>query len=55
MTFKRFDEYVSSFVKIDDRTLIAASGEGTIQNFDLRMRRPDIQSEVGGNFMFIIE
>ena len=43
MTFKRFDEYVSSFLKID---LIAASGEGTIQSFDLRHKKPDIQSEM---------
>jgi len=46
MTFKRFEEYVSSFVTIDSKTLVAASGEGTIQSFDLRMRKPDIQSEV---------
>jgi len=46
MTFKRFDEYVSSFLKIDDHHLIASSGEGTIQSFDLRQKRPDIQSEV---------
>jgi len=46
MTYKRFDEYVSSFLKIDDKTLIAASGEGTIQSFDLRQRKPDIQSEM---------
>jgi WD40 repeat protein len=46
MTFKRFDEYVSSFIKMDDRTLVAASGEGTIQSFDLRQRKPDIQSEM---------
>ena len=46
MSFKRFDEYVSSFLKIDDRILLAASGEGTIQSFDLKQRKPDIQSEV---------
>jgi len=46
MTFKRFDEFVSSFLKIDEHHLIAASGEGTIQSFDLRHKRPDIQSEV---------
>ena len=46
MTFKRFEEYVSSFLKIDDHHLIASSGEGTIQSFDLRQKRPDIQSEM---------
>ena len=46
MTYKRFDEYVSAFLKMDDNHLLASSGEGTIQSFDLRTRRPDIQSEV---------
>jgi len=46
MTFKRFDEFVSSFCKVDDKTLLASSGEGTVQSFDLRYRKPDIQSEV---------
>eukprot|EP00092_Neocalanus_flemingeri_P023196 GFUD01025153.1.p1 GENE.GFUD01025153.1~~GFUD01025153.1.p1 ORF type:complete len:471 (-),score=144.87 GFUD01025153.1:1127-2539(-) len=46
MTFKRFDEYVSSFLKMDENHLIAASGEGTIQSFDLRQKKPDIQSEM---------
>ena len=46
MTYKRFDEYVSDFHKVDDHHLLAASGEGTIQSFDLRTKRPDIQSEV---------
>lgn len=46
MTFKRFDEFVSSFLKIDEHHLIAASGEGTIQSFDLRQKKPDIQSEM---------
>jgi len=46
MTYKRFDEYVSGFLKIDGNTLLAASGEGTLQSFDLRAKRPDIQSEV---------
>ena len=46
MTYKRFDEFVSSFLKMDDNHLLASSGEGTIQSFDLRTRRPDIQSEV---------
>ena len=46
VTFKRFDEYVSSFLKIDDHHLIAASLEGTIQSFDLRHKKPDIQSEM---------
>jgi len=46
MTFKRFDEFVSSFLKIDSDHLIAASGEGTIQSFDLRHKKPDIQSEM---------
>ena len=46
MTYKRFDENVSSFLKMDDNHLLASSGEGTIQSFDLRTKRPDIQSEV---------
>jgi len=46
MTFKRFDGYVSSFLKIDKHHLVAASGEGTIQSFDLRRKKPDIQSEM---------
>ena len=46
MTYKRFDEYMSSFLKMDDNYLLASSGEGTIQSFDLRPRRPDIQTEV---------
>jgi len=46
MTFKRFDEYVSSFLMMDEHHLIAASGEGTIQSFDLRYKKPDIQSEM---------
>jgi hypothetical protein len=31
---------------VDDKTLLASSGEGTVQSFDLRYRKPDIQSEV---------
>ena len=31
---------------MDDKTLLASSGEGTVQSFDLRYRNPDIQSEV---------
>lgn len=46
MTFKRFEEYVSSFLKVDSNHLLASSGEGTIQSFDLRHKRPDVQSEV---------
>jgi len=46
MTYKRFDEFVSDFYKVDDHHLLAASGEGTIQSFDLRTKRPDVQSEV---------
>ena len=77
MTFKRFEEFVSSFCKVvmmschptmsdrnydvfflivkniiwnslqvDDKTLLASSGEGTVQSFDLRYHKPDIQSEV---------
>jgi len=46
MTFKRFDEYVSSFIQPDSKTLLASSGEGTVQSFDLRYHKPDIQSEV---------
>ena len=46
VTFKRFDEYVSSFLKIYDHHLIAASLEGTIQSFDLRHKKPDIQSKM---------
>ena len=37
---------MSSFLKIGDHHLIADSGEGTIQSFDLRQKRPDIQSEM---------
>ena len=33
---------------MDDKTLLASSGEGTVQSFDLRYRKPDIQSEVMG-------
>ena len=44
--FFRFEEFVSSFLKIDSDHLIAASGEGTIQSFDLRQKKPDIQSEM---------
>ena len=46
MTFKRFDEYVSALLKTNNHQLLASSGEGTIQSFDLRNKRPDIQSEV---------
>ena len=35
-----------AFLKMDDHHLLASSGEDTIQSFDLRPRRPDIQSEV---------
>ena len=31
---------------MDDHHLLASSGEGTIQTFDLLPRRPDIQTEV---------
>ena len=33
---------------MDDKTLLASSGEGTVQSFDLRYNKPDIQSEVSG-------
>ena len=33
-------------LQVDDKTLLASSGEGTVQSFDLRYRKPDIQSEV---------
>ena len=33
-------------LEVDDKTLLASSGEGTVQSFDLRYRKPDIQSEV---------
>ena len=39
MTYKRFDEYVSSFLKMDDNHLLSSSSEGTIQSFDLRTKR----------------
>ena len=39
ITFKRFCEYVSSF-------LLPVVGEGTIQSFDLRHKKADIQSEM---------
>ena len=43
---KRFGEYVSLFLKIDEHQLIAASGEVTIQSFDLSHKKSDIQSEM---------
>ena len=46
LCFKRFGEYVSSFLKIDEHPLRAASGDGTIQSFDLRLKMSDIQSEM---------
>jgi len=42
MTFKRFDEFVSSFLKMDEHHLITASGDLR----DLRQKKPDIQSEM---------
>ena len=46
MNYKRFDEDVSSFLKMDDNHLLASSDEGTIQSFDFRTKSPDIQPEV---------
>jgi len=47
MECRKFEEFVSSFMVSDDgKTLVAASGEGTIQSFNLRGRRADVQSEV---------
>ena len=46
LCFKRFGEYVSSFLKIDEHHLIAASGYDTIQSFDLRHKMSDIQSDM---------
>ena len=46
LCFKRFGEYVSSVLKIVEHHLIAASGDGTIQSFDLRHKMSDIQSEM---------
>ena len=41
-------------MKIDDHHLIAASGECTIQSFDLRHKKPDIQSEMyDGELSFV--
>ena len=40
-------------VQVDDKTLLASSGEGTVQSFDLRYRKPDIQSEVIGAHLAI--
>ena len=42
MTFKRFNEFVSSSLKMDEHHLITASGDLR----DLRQKKPDIQSEM---------
>ena len=42
INYKRFDEYVSSFLKMDANHLLASSGEGTIQSFDLRTKSPEL-------------
>ena len=49
MESKQFDEHVNDIFfdsSIDEKTLIASSGEGTIQSFNIRGKRPDVQSEV---------
>ena len=46
MTFKRFDKYVSSFLNKYEHHLIGASRGGTIQSFEPRHKKPDIQSEM---------
>ncbi len=44
---KPFDDFVSDFHADDDlRHLVASSGEGLLQSFNLRGRRADVQSEV---------
>ena len=42
MTCKRFDEFVSSFLNMDEHHLITASGDLR----DLRQKKPDIQPEM---------
>jgi len=49
MESKQFDEHVNDIFfdpLLDERTMVASSGEGTIQSFNIRGKRPDIQSEV---------
>jgi len=49
MESKQFDEHVNDIFfdeAVDERTMIASSGEGTIQSYNIRGKRPDIQSEV---------
>ena len=47
MEERSFDDYVSAFfIDPDERNLVAASGEGIIQTYNLRGRKPTTQSEV---------
>jgi len=47
MECKQFDEFVSDlFVDDAKRMMVASSGEGTIQSFNIRGKKPDAQSEV---------
>jgi len=49
MESKQFDEHVNDIFfdsLLDERTMVASSGEGTIQSFNIRGKRPDMQSEV---------
>ena len=41
--------------QVDDKTLLASSGEGTVQSFDLRYRKPDIQSEVISSLRYCVQ
>lgn len=46
MEHKQFDEYVSCmYVSEDKKILVGASGEGTIQGFNIRGKKPDTMSE----------
>ena len=43
----QFDEFVSDlFVDDAKRIMVASSGEGTVQSFNIRGKKPDAQSEV---------
>ena len=47
MEVKHFEEFVSDlFVDNEKKLMVASSGEGTIQSFNLRGKRADTQSEV---------
>lgn len=49
MESRQFDEHVNDIffdAATDDKIMVASSGEGTIQSFNIRGKRPDTQSEV---------